>query len=162
MKSLTTSGFATATLLALAACASTPQPKTGAAAVPSPPGKEDCLFFRTVDDWTPIDRERLLVYGIGRVPYLATLSFPSSDIEYDYAIGFQDADHDGRLCSGFDSIILRSGIPDRISIRSLQRLEKADAKAFLAATHPKRVKTRKIDKSEADAVRDAAAKPQAR
>ena len=157
MKSLCLSGLAAMSLMTLAACTTASRPPTGAAAIASPPGKEDCLFFRTLDDWTPIDRERLLIYGPGRVPYLATLSFPSSDLQYDYAIGFQDSDHDGRLCSGFDSILLRSGIPDRISIRSLQRLEKADAKAFLDAVNPKRVKAHKLDKSAPDVVTDAAA-----
>lgn len=117
-----------------------------AAAVPSPPGKEDCLWFRTLDDWSPVDRDRLIIYGPGRVPYLATLAFPSPDINWNFAIGFLDRDHDGRLCGGFDEILLRDSIPDRINIVSLKRIEKADAKALLEAVDP-RHRTKKIDKS---------------
>jgi uncharacterized protein DUF6491 len=158
MKSLCFAAIATLSLLALGACATGPETKTGAAAVPSPPGKEDCLFVRTMDDWSPVDRERLMIYGMGRVPYLATLSFPSPDLGFNFAIGFQDADHDGRFCSGFDAILLRSGsIPDRITIASLQRLDKADAKAFMEAVHPKRVKAHKIDKAATQAAGDTAA-----
>jgi hypothetical protein len=117
----------------LAACASTPQAKTGAAAVPSPEGKDECLFFRTLTDWTPVDRERLIIYSMGRVPYLATLSFPNSSLTFDFAVGFHDHDNDGRLCGhGFDAVLFREGIPDRITIASLQRLDREEAKRFLA------------------------------
>lgn len=139
MKFLCVTSFAAAGLLALAGCSSTPRAPSGAAAIPSPPGKDDCLFFRTLDDWSPIDRERLLIYGPGKVPYLATLSFPSSEMTFDFAIGFQDHDRDGRLCGhGFDAIVVRDGSPGRITIRSLQRIEKADAEKLLDAANPKR------------------------
>jgi hypothetical protein len=145
-------------LLAFAGCASMSSPPTGAAALPSPPGKDDCLFFRTLDDWTPIDRERLIVYGPGRVPYLATLSFPSHDMLYSIGIAFLDSDNDGRFCGhGFDSILVRDGLPDRISLRSLQRIEKADAKVLVDATNP-RHRARKAEKVEGAA---APAEPKA-
>jgi hypothetical protein len=147
MNTLRISAFAAMSLLALSACATSQTPK-GAAAVPSPPGKEDCLFFSTLRDWTPVDRERLILYGPGNVPYLATLSFPSMELDYAYAAGFLDYDGDGRICGhGFDSIVLRDAMPDRISIASLQRIEKADAKQLLEATHPRRSKPHKVDKS---------------
>ena len=148
MKSLLVAGLVAAGALALAGCSTTPRAPTGAAAIPSPPGKEDCIFFRTLHDWSPIDRERLLVYAMGRVPYLATLSFPSNDLNFELAVGFQDRDNDGRLCGhGFDALILRDGIPDRITIASLQRIEKADAEKFLDAANPRR-KARKALKVE--------------
>ena len=145
MERFRTACFAAVTAMTLAACASTgPRPLTGAAAVPSPPGKEDCVFFRTMRDWASVDRERLILYGIGRQTYLATLSFPSTELPFDYAIGFQDRDNDGRICGGFDSIVFREGIPDRITIASLKRIDEKDAKAFLEATHPKRHRAKRV------------------
>ncbi len=135
----------------LAACSSTPRAPTGAAAIPSPEGVEDCLFFRTVDDWAPIDRQRLIIYGIGRVPYLATLNFPSVDLQFDFAVAFVDYDRDGRLCGrSFDAVQFRDGIPDRIAIDSLKRISKEDAKQLLAAAHPKR-KSRKMQQITGEA-----------
>jgi len=161
MKSLPTASFAAAALLTLTACTSTgPRELTGAAAVPSPPGTEDCVFFRTMRDWSAVDRERLVLYGIGNQTYLATLSFPSTELPFDYAIGFQDRDNDGRICGGFDSIVTRDGIPNRITIASVKRIDKADAKAFLEAVNPKRHKAKLVKSGDAggDA---AAAAPQA-
>jgi hypothetical protein len=155
MKSTLVIGVAAASLLVLGGCSSMSTAPRGAAAVPSPPGKDDCLFFRTLDDWSPIDRERLLIYGPGRVPYLATLSFPSNDLTWDYAVGFQDRDNDGRLCGhGFDAILFRDGIPDRITLASLQRIEKADAEKLLDAANPKRKARKAVQVPEG-----AAAKP---
>ena len=141
--------------LLLTACASTsPRPLTGAAAVPSPQGKEDCVFFRTMRDWSAVDRERLILYGMGMRTYLATLSFPSTELPFDYTIGFQDRDNDGRICGGFDSIITRDGIPDRITIASVKRLDEKDAKAFLEAVHPERHKA-KLVKDAPEAQQDS-------
>jgi hypothetical protein len=159
MNTLRISGFAAISLFALSACATSQTPK-GAAAVPSPPGKEDCLFFSTLRDWAPVDRERLILYGPGGVPYLATLSFPSMDLDYNYSAGFLDYDGDGRICGhGFDSIVLRDAMPNRISITSLLRIEKADAKQLLEATHPKRSKPHKVDQSIVPAASETPATP---
>jgi len=159
MRTLRTAGIASAiaTALMLAACASTtPRPLTGAAAVPSPPGKEDCVFFRTMRDWSAVDRERLILYGMGKQTYLATLSFPSTELPFDYLVGFQDRDNDGRICGGFDSIITRDGIPNRITIASVKRIDEKDAKEFLAAVHPKRQKVKRVSGDDAGPAAPAA------
>ena len=156
-----TASFLAIGALTLAACATTePRQLTGAAAVPSPPGKEDCVFFRTMRDWSAVDRERLILYGMGRTTYLATLSFPSTELPFDYTLGFQDRDNDGRICGGFDSIITRDGIPDRITIASVKRIDEKDAKAFLEAVHPKRHKAKLVkDSGDASAAPGTATAP---
>lgn len=156
MKRSITAAFIATGALTIAACATTGDTRlAGAAAVPSPPGKEDCVFFRTMRDWSAVDRERLILYGMGKQTYLATLSFPSTELPFDYEIGFQDRDNDGRICGGFDSIITREGIPNRITIASVKLIDVADAKAFLEATNPKRHKAKLM---KGDATGDAAAK----
>jgi hypothetical protein len=144
MKRLHTASLAAVgTLLLTAGCTSTgPRQLTGAAAVPSPPGKEDCVFFRTMRDWSAVDRERLILHGMGKRTYLATLSIPSTELPFDYMLGFQDRDNDGRICGGFDSIITRDGIPDRITIASVKLIDEKDAKAFMDAVNPKRQKAK--------------------
>ncbi len=160
MKRLRTASFAVVSALTLAACASTgPRQLTGAAAVPSPPGKEDCVFFRTMRDWSAVDRERLILYGMGKQTYLATLSFPSTELPFDYMLGFQDRDNDGRICGGFDSIITRDGIPNRITIASVKRIDEKDAKAFLEAVHPKRQKAKLVKGDVGDAAAGSASAP---
>lgn len=135
--------------LALGACATKPYTPTGAAAVPSPPGKEDCVWFRMMSGWGAVDRDRLLLYGPGNTTYLATLAIPATDLTWDWSIGFLDRDHDGRICgNGFDEILVRDP-PNRIMITSVKLLSKDDAKAFEAAVHPKRGKSK--PKIQADA-----------
>jgi len=146
MKRLATATFTALGTLLLTACASQgAREPTGAAAVPSPAGKEDCVFFRTMRDWSAVDRERLILHGMGKRTYLATLAFPSTELPFDYILGFQDRDHDGRICGGFDSIITRDGIPDRITIASVKLIDEKDAKAFLEAVRPKRHKPKLIE-----------------
>ncbi|MEP7312629.1 MAG: DUF6491 family protein [Pseudomonadota bacterium] len=132
--------------LALSACAT---PSVGANdPVKSTPlrSQEECLFTRTVDDWTPLSDEQLIIYGPGRrQAFLTTLNFPSHDLKYGLRLGFLDSDNNGRLCS-FDSIIIPDGVPDRIQIRSMVRIDEAEAKRLIAATKkPPKVKKKKVD-----------------
>jgi hypothetical protein len=143
--------FAVLGALALGACATKPYVPTGAAAVPSPPGKEECVWFNMVSGWGEVDRDRLLLYGPGNTTYLATLAIPETNLTWDWAVGFQDRDHDGRICgNGFDEIVVRDP-PNRILITSLKRLSKEDAKAFQAAVHPRRGKSKPRDETDASA-----------
>jgi hypothetical protein len=124
----------------LAACA-TPAAKPGdPVAATASLSKEDCIFSAVVSDWAELDREHLILYGPGRQqPYLVQLSFPSSDLPFNMAIGVIDADSNGRICGyGFDSIAIPGGMPSRITIRSIQKLTPDEAKQMIAAAHPKR------------------------
>jgi len=126
--------------LALAACA-TPAPRSGDPLASSPSGKhEECLFTTVVSDWSDLGRESLILYGPGRHdPYLVQLNFPSNDLTFNVAIGVLDGDHNGRICGfGFDAILIPGGMPERITIRSIQKLTKDEATKLIADAHPKR------------------------
>ena len=115
--------------------------KPGDPQVSWPTGKkEDCLFTTVVSDWSDLDREHLLLYGPGRHdPYLVQLNFPSNDLTFNVAIGVLDGDHNGRICGyGFDAILIPGGMPDRITISSIQKLTKVEAEKLIADLHPKR------------------------
>lgn len=150
MNALRNTILALAALAALLACANAKRQPVGAVAVPSPPGEEDCVWFRMVHDWSPVDRDRLIIWGPGRQPYLATLAIPSYDVDWQFAIGLQDRDNDSRICGhGFDAVVLRGSMPDRINIISLKRIGKDAATELLKAANP-RYKARKPGRLPAD------------
>jgi hypothetical protein len=103
--------------LPLAACAAAPQ----ASDQPRTSRGNDCLFSVAVRDWRPLDDQNLILFSSGRVPYHVTLMRPAMGLDYDIMIGVYS--RDGNICPyGGDAIIVDSPIPERISIRSIRRL----------------------------------------
>jgi hypothetical protein len=146
--------------MALAGCASTGTPQGAApqsAAAEKTPvmstpslSKEECLFASVVDDWSPIDDERLLIYGPGRrQAFLATLAMPTSDLRFGFTIAIIDGDNNGRICGhGSDAIVIGgSAIPGRNTIISLQRIENTEADAMVSAKRKVKEAKPKEDKA---------------
>jgi len=135
---------------ALTGCASL-QSASPEAAVANDRDREECIFSVTVRDWSALDSERLIIYGISRKqPYLVKLSFPSTELPFAFAIGVKDGDNNGRICGfGSDAILIPRGIPDRITIHSVQRISVEEAKGLIEAAKPK--KKPKADKAAAAA-----------
>lgn len=67
----------------------------------------DCIFARTISDWTALDRQRLIIYAPSKKrPYFAKLFTPSPELRFENAIGFQSRT-DGRFCTyGGDALII--------------------------------------------------------
>lgn len=98
----------------VAACATTPSE-------PSAARNDDCMFAVGLRDWRPLDNQNLILFESGRRAYHVELFRPASGLRSDIMIGVYD--RDGRICPyGGDAIIVDSGIPDRIPIRSMRRL----------------------------------------
>ena len=135
---------------ALTGCASV-QTAAPEAAAANDKAREECIFSVTVRDWSALDSERLIIYGISRKqPYLVKLSFPSTELPFAFAIGVKDGDNNGRICGfGSDAILIPRGIPDRINIHSVQRISVEEAKGLIEAAKPK--KKPKADKGAATA-----------
>lgn len=135
---------------ALTSCASV-QTASPEAAAANDKAREECIFSVTVRDWSALDSERLIIYGISRKqPYLVKLSFPSTELPFAFAIGVKDGDNNGRICGfGNDAILIPRGIPDRINIHSVQRISVEEAKGLIEAAKPK--KKPKADKGAATA-----------
>lgn len=142
-KSRVTTALAVAGLLAvsvlLAGCATQPVAGT-AAAVPSDKAREECIFSLTLRDWSAIDSQRLIIYGISRKePYLVTLFFPSTDLLFAVGIGVYDGDRNGRICGfGNDALLFPRGVPDRITIKSVVRISVEEAKRLTDEAKPKK------------------------
>jgi hypothetical protein len=102
------------------------------------------MFSSTISDWADLDRERLIVYAPSRTrPYLVELTMPSSDLPFNVAIGVLDGDGNGRICGyGFDAILIPGHIPDRILIRSVQRLTPDEAKKLMKEAQERRKQRR--------------------
>jgi hypothetical protein len=115
-----------------------------AASKPTQPKGGDCLFSRTISDWSSIDDETLIIYAPTRHdPYLVKLWAPVFGLRSEFAIGIQDANNDGQFCDyGRDSIVVRSpaGTPERYPVRTLTRLDEAQAKAMLDSRKEKKKK----------------------
>ena len=106
-----------------------------AAGKPTEPKGGDCVFARNIDNWNALDDETLIIYAPTRhQPYLVKLWTPVFGLKSEFDIGVQDADNDGQLCDyGRDSIVVRSpaGHPERYKVRTLTRLDEAQAQAML-------------------------------
>ena len=89
----------------------------------------DCILIRTIRDYTPLDRQHLLIRGPGRRSYYVTLLSPTFDMRS--AIGFQVRSRDDQLCPfGGDRIVFGSLGTESVGIRAISRLT-AEQEEFL-------------------------------
>ena len=88
----------------------------------------DCVFSRTVHDWEALDDHHMVIWGVGKTPYLVKLTRPLFSLRFSHTLAFVDGDRDGRICAfGRDAIATdQSGPPDKSSILSIARLEPED------------------------------------
>ena len=86
----------------------------------------ECVFIRTVGNYQPIDRDKVVIWAPGRRDaYLAELSMPLFGLKSAWNMAMIDRDMDGRLC-GFssDRIGVRDvGHPESATIVSMRRLD---------------------------------------
>jgi hypothetical protein len=134
--------FFAALLLSIQASAAAPANQSSQNTDASKPRGGDCMFSRTIDDWTVVDDETLVVWAPDhKSPYLVKLFFPEFGLKSAFALGFLDKDNDGLICDvGRDAIIARGIIPgsaDRIPLRTVQRIDVADAKQLIAKARSK-------------------------
>jgi Family of unknown function (DUF6491) len=124
---------------ALTSCAAINEPAKSTPSI----SKEDCLIASAVEDWTPLDDERLIIFGAGRKAFLATLVFPSPDLRFGFQIAIVDGDNNGRICGhGSDAVVVDNAtVPGRLVIQSLQPLEKSEVDAYLKKdVQPRKIK----------------------
>ena len=97
----------------------------------------DCMFSRTIDSWTVLNNDTLLVYAPSRKnPYLVKLFRPDYALKSEFQLGFVDRNNDGQICDvGRDAIVLTgfgSGYANRIPIWSVERISEAEANQLIA------------------------------
>jgi hypothetical protein len=92
-------------------------------------GKNDCVFATTINDFKPLDHNKMVIYGPGRRAYLVELSLPLPELKFANRLAFVDRNHDGLLCGyGMDRIIVANsglGLRTPSTILGMQRLDDA-------------------------------------
>ncbi len=101
----------------------------------------DCLFSRTISSWDVVDNETLIIYAPTRKnPYLVKLWSPAFGLKSEFSLGFEDGNNDGQFCDyGRDGIVVRGpGGPERYSLRTVSRIDEAEAKALVEGKKQKK------------------------
>jgi uncharacterized protein DUF6491 len=92
-------------------------------------GKNECVFTSAINDFKPLDRSKMVIFGPGRKAYLVELSMPLPELKFANRLAFVDRNHDGMLCGyGMDRIIVAdsgSGFRTPSTILGMQRLDAA-------------------------------------
>lgn len=118
-----------------------PAEATPAAARPDRASGGDCMFSRTISSWQVLDNETLIIWAPTRKnPHVVKLWRPVFGLKSEFTLGFQDGNNDGQFCDyGRDAIVVDGPAgPERYSIRSIRRVEEAEAKELLAASREKK------------------------
>ena len=117
-----------------------------------PQTTNECIFFRTLYDWKPLNRYNLIVWAPSRKhPYHLQLDRPCLNLRFAHTIVFTS--NNGRLCGfGGDSILVTSGggIPDRCPIGSITKLDEEGLERLLAQGRGQTLR----EKREAEAAAD--------
>lgn len=101
---------------------------------PPLPGTEACIFTVNLNDWTVLDDSNLIVYApMRKDPYLVKLFEPIFDLQFRESLGFEDIEHNGRLCKG-DYVVARGDTPRRTTITAVRALKPEQAKRLIAAS----------------------------
>lgn len=115
--------------LVMSGCAGTPSDSGATASESTSPraNTNACIPNRGIRDYTSLDDQNLILYGIGRQAYHVILSTPSINLESEFTVGVLDgggAGADGRICPfGGDAILIDGPIAERMSIRSIERID---------------------------------------
>lgn len=90
----------------------------------------DCIWIRSIRDYTPLDDKTLLIWGGTRKPYYVRLVFPARDMSSAIGIGVDS--RDDRLCPyGGDGLKFGRFDPIPVGIRSISKLTMEQADAIL-------------------------------
>jgi Family of unknown function (DUF6491) len=115
-----------------------------------PETSNQCVFFRTLYDWRPLNNTSLIVWAPSRRdPYHIQLDKPCFGLRFAHTIGFTS--RDSRLCGfGGDSVLVESGggRPDRCPIGSITKLTEESLKSLLAQTPGRSTQDKKAEDSQ--------------
>ncbi len=81
----------------------------------------DCIWIRTIRDYTPLSRDSLLIHASGKRSYFVRLMTPRFGAQSSFQIG--TVSRDDRLCPyGGDSIVFDSFSGSETRIRSISKV----------------------------------------
>ena len=122
MKTLIKQVFIVSISSTLVACA-TGSGDAGDRAHATPSRGQDCILQSSIRDYQVLDDSNLIVRAGAKRHYHVELSRRAFGLRSNWSIGFRSAT--GRLCSGFDEIIVDDGFDrsESITIRSIRALD---------------------------------------
>jgi hypothetical protein len=123
-------------LIAFSGCAAPAEP----AKAPPSRSNEDCMFSLVVKEWTALDTQQFIIYGLSHSDaYLAKAQMPTPDLTNHLGMAIIDDDHNGRICGySTDSIQFRNAtIPGPIRITALRKITREEADTLIAAAKNK-------------------------
>ncbi|MDH4049060.1 MAG: DUF6491 family protein [Gammaproteobacteria bacterium] len=90
----------------------------------------DCIWIRTVRDYTTLDDRNLLIRGSGKRTYLVTLLHRSFDLRSAIGLGFSS--RDDQLCPfGGDSIVFDGLSRESVGIRAITEVTEEQAEQLM-------------------------------
>lgn len=90
----------------------------------------DCIWIRTIRDYTTLDDRNLLIRSSGKKAYWVTLLHPTFEMRSAMGIGFSS--RDGYLCPyGGDGIVFDGFSREKVSIRSISELSAEETEQLL-------------------------------
>jgi len=102
----------------------------------TPPGAllgpaNDCIFARSVRDYTPLDRSHLILWGPShKRAYLVTVTGAAASLRTDWRIAFRT--RDSRLCPwGGDAILVDDPVQRELRIASIREISDRDVDTLM-------------------------------
>jgi len=91
----------------------------------------DCIFARSVRDYTPLDRSHLILRGPSRKrAYLVTVTGAATSLRTDWRIAFRT--RDTRLCPrGGDAILVDDPVQRELRIASIREITDRDVDTLM-------------------------------
>lgn len=91
----------------------------------------DCIFARSVRDYTPLDRSHLILRGPSRQrAYLVTVTGAATSLRTDWRIAFRT--RDTRLCPcGGDAILVDDPVQRELRIASIREISDRDVDTLM-------------------------------
>jgi hypothetical protein len=114
------STFISMLALSAAGCATTATTDRGDRAAAE--SETDCLRTSLIRDWDSLDERNLIVYEGGRRPYHVELAQSCFGLDFETMVGVYDRRGDGRICPGFDRVIVDGAIPEGCTIAAIDEL----------------------------------------
>lgn len=90
----------------------------------------DCIWVRTIRDYTALDESNLLIHGTGKKSYFVTLVSPSWEMKSSIGMGFRSTS--GQICPyGRDRIVFKGLSQEEVRIRSISQVSADQAEQLL-------------------------------
>ncbi|WP_321392927.1 DUF6491 family protein [Emcibacter sp.] len=100
--------------------------------------ENDCIFIRTIDSWTALDRNHLILYAPSRNnPYLLEIAPTTYNLMFEEQLGIYSKSGENLCPYGRSGLILRD---EHLFIRGIAKITKEEAKQLKAYKKAKKEK----------------------